>query len=138
MKTLVTGIAVIALMTLPALGQDAPTSPATEKTPAAVTDSATLLSGDVSARALLHESVKNAANEMIGDINDVLIGGDGKITAVIVGVGGFLGMGEKNVALPFDQLTFSKVAGDDLLVTTAATKASLETAPEYIKPEDRN
>jgi hypothetical protein len=69
--------------------------------------------GEISAKELLDESVKNAANETIGDINDVLIGNDGKIAAVIVGVGGFLGMGEKNVALPFDQLTFVKDEGDD-------------------------
>lgn len=82
--------------------------------------------------------MKNAANETIGDINDVLIGNDGKIAAVIVGVGGFLGMGEKNVALPFDQLTFAKDEGDDLVVGTGATKESLQSAREYIKPEDRS
>jgi hypothetical protein len=46
-------------------------------------------------------------------------------------------MGEKDVALPYDQLVFAKDVGDDLVVTTSATKESLETAPEYIKPEDR-
>ncbi len=127
--------ALVALMALPVLAQDAP-APAVEKAPAE--RSATLDASDVSAKALLNESVKNAANETIGDINDVLISGDGKVAAVIVGVGGFLGMGEKNVALPYDQLVFAKDVGDDLVVTTSATKESLETAPEYIKPEDRS
>ena len=134
-KLLVATASLVALMALPALAQDTATPPAVEKAPAE--KSAALHAGDVSAKALLNESVKNAANETIGDINDVLISGDGKVAAVIVGVGGFLGMGEKRVALPFDQLVFAKDIGDDLVVTTSATKESLETAPEYIKPEDR-
>jgi hypothetical protein len=135
MKKLLATAALVALMALPVLAQDAP-APAVEKAPAE--KSAALDASDVSAKALLTESVKNAANETIGDINDVLISGDGKVAAVIVGVGGFLGMGEKNVALPYDQLVFAKDVGDDLVVTTSATKESLETAPEYIKPEDRS
>ena len=134
MKKLLATASIVALMALPALAQDT-MAPAVEKAPAE--KSAALDASDVSAKALLNESVKNAANETIGDINDVLIGGDGKVSAVIVGVGGFLGMGEKNVALPYDQLVFAKDVGDDLVVTTSATKESLETAPEYIKPEDR-
>ena len=134
-KLLVATASLVALMALPALAQDAATSPAVEKAPAE--KSATLHAGDVSAKALLNESVKNAANESIGDINDVLIGADGKVSAVIVGVGGFLGMGEKDVALPYDQLVFANDVGGGLVVTTSATKESLETAPEYIKPEDR-
>jgi hypothetical protein len=135
MEKLLATAALVALMALPVLAQDAP-APAVEKAPAE--RSAALDASDVSAKALLNESVKNAANETIGDINDVLISGDGKVAAVIVGVGGFLGMGEKNVALPYDQLVFAKDVGDDLVVTTSATKESLETAPEYIKPEDRS
>jgi hypothetical protein len=109
MKKLLATAALVALMALPVLAQDAP-APAVEKAPAE--KSAALDASDVSAKALLTESVKNAANETIGDINDVLISGDGKVAAVIVGVGGFLGMGEKNVALPYDQLVFAKDIGD--------------------------
>jgi len=50
---------------------------------------------------------------------------------VIVGVGGFLGLGEKDVALPFDQLTIARDADNKLVVTSSATKESLEAAPEY-------
>jgi hypothetical protein len=135
MKKLLATASIVALTALPAIAQDA-TAPAVEKVP--VEKSAALQVGGVSAKALLNESVKNAANETIGDINDVIIAGDGKIAAVIVGVGGFLGMGEKDVALPYDQLVFANEAGDDLVVTTSATKESLETAPEYVKPKDRS
>ncbi len=54
---------------------------------------------------------------------------------MIVGVGGFLGMGEKNVALPYGQLTFARDADGALLVTTKETKESLQSAPEWKKPE---
>jgi hypothetical protein len=96
------------------------------------------LSAEISANKLLNASVKNAANEAIGDVNDVIIGSDGKVAAVIVGVGGFLGMGEKDVALPFSELSFAKDSDGALNITTSITKEGLQTAPEYVKPENRN
>ena len=139
MKMLVTAASLAGLMTVPAMAQDAvqhaqeaPVVEAVEK------KSAATFSGDVSAKELLSENVVNAANESIGDINDVLIGHDGRVAAVIVGVGGFLGMGEKDVALPYDQLTFSKDGNNNLIVGTSATKESLETAPEYSRSGDRS
>jgi hypothetical protein len=139
MKMLVTAASLAALVTVPAMAQDAvqraqevPVVEAVEK------KSAATFSGDVSAKELLSENVVNAANESIGDINDVLIGHDGKVAAVIVGVGGFLGMGEKDVALPYDQLTFSKDGNNNLIVGTSATKESLEDAPEYSRSGDRS
>ena len=75
----------------------------------------------------------NANNESIGDINDILLEQSGKVASVIVGVGGFLGLGEKNVALNFDQLKFNN-NGNDLVVMSDATKETLQAAPAY----DRN
>jgi sporulation protein YlmC with PRC-barrel domain len=49
-------------------------------------------------------------NETIGDINDVLIGRDGRVVAVVVGVGGFLGIGQKDVAVPFEALEIQSAA----------------------------
>ena len=50
--------------------------------------------------------VYGANNENIGEINDVLISRTGKVAAVIIGVGGFLGIGEKDVAVPMSMLLF--------------------------------
>ena len=47
------------------------------------------------------QSVYDPSNNKIGEIEDVLLSPDGKVSALIVGVGGFLGMGEKDVAVPF-------------------------------------
>jgi sporulation protein YlmC with PRC-barrel domain len=50
--------------------------------------------------------VYGAKNENIGEINDVLISRSGQVAAVIIGVGGFLGIGEKDVAVPMSMLLF--------------------------------
>jgi sporulation protein YlmC with PRC-barrel domain len=50
--------------------------------------------------------VYNQNNEKVGDISEMLIDESGKIQAVVIGVGGFLGIGERDVAVPFDQVKF--------------------------------
>jgi len=50
--------------------------------------------------------VYGANNENIGEINDVLISRNGQVVAVMIGVGGFLGIGEKDVAIPMSMLLF--------------------------------
>jgi len=141
MKSLAIIASIAALAAAPAFAQET-TTPSPQQAPAATAPSpmpaANLGAGDVSAKELLRQNVKNAANETVGDINDVLIAKDGKIAAVIVGVGGFLGLGEKDVALPFEQLTIATDTKGKLAVRTAATKASLQSAPEYVKPKDRS
>jgi len=54
------------------------------------------------ASRLIGINVYGANNERIGDVNEVLVDRQGNADAVVVGVGGFLGIGEKNVALPFN------------------------------------
>lgn len=146
MKKFIPAAAVIALMAMPAFAQEAPMTPAQRSAPSEATSPAapagttiaSSLADSISAKKLINESVKNAANEPIGDINDVLISSDGKVAAVIVGVGGFLGMGEKDVALPFDQLMFARNADGALAVSTNMSKEALQSAPEYVKPDKRS
>jgi sporulation protein YlmC with PRC-barrel domain len=49
-------------------------------------------------------AVYNTNNERIGDIGELIVDRDGKVAAVVIGVGGFLGMGEHHVAVPFEQV----------------------------------
>jgi len=56
---------------------------------------------------LIGTRVVSTNNESIGDINDVIVDRNGQVMAVIVGVGGFLGIGEKDVAVPFNSLEFA-------------------------------
>ena len=51
-------------------------------------------------------AVYNAANEKIGEIDELMMGYSGKVDAVVIAVGGFLGMGEHQVAVPFTDLQF--------------------------------
>ena len=63
--------------------------------------------GQWMASKLIGTTVIGANNESIGDVNDVLLDRSGQAVAVIVGVGGFLGIGEKDVAVAFNQLEFT-------------------------------
>ncbi|WP_437344204.1 PRC-barrel domain-containing protein [Mesorhizobium marinum] len=77
---------------------------------------------------IIGENVYNGAGEdaeHIGDVNDIVLGTDGSIDAVIVGVGGFLGIGEKEVAVDFANLEWVERDGDRWLATPA-TKEQLE------------
>ena len=59
------------------------------------------------ARVFLGADVQNASGERVGDINDLVFDRTGRISTVVLGVGGFLGMGEKNVGVPFSALTYT-------------------------------
>jgi hypothetical protein len=50
--------------------------------------------------------VYNEANEKLGDINELILDKNGKVNAVVIGVGGFLGMGEHDIAVTMDKLKF--------------------------------
>jgi sporulation protein YlmC with PRC-barrel domain len=75
--------------------------------------------GSYRASDLMGKDVYGANNEDIGEINDVIIGRDGQVMAVVVGVGGFLGIGEKDVAVPMQSLQFQADARNDVTETGA-------------------
>ncbi len=76
-------------------------------------------------------NVYNAKNEKIGDINDLIIDAKGAVTHAIVGVGGFLGMGEKNVAIEFSSLKMSRGKDGKPSAMVDTTKEALSAAPIY-------
>jgi sporulation protein YlmC with PRC-barrel domain len=59
-----------------------------------------------SAQALIGRDVVNREGEDLGEINNVIINESGEVVAIKIGVGGFLGLGEKDVGVPFDALNF--------------------------------
>ena len=77
-----------------------------------------------------NQSVYDAKDNKIGDINDLLLDKEGKVSAVILGVGGFLGAGEKNVAVPFNALKLTEKNGKRYLVMDT-TKEALNRARGY-------
>ncbi|MCL6706097.1 PRC-barrel domain-containing protein [Pseudomonas sp. R2.Fl] len=92
----------------------------------------------VSANELIGNSITTGQDESIGDINDLIIEQDGRVAAAVVGVGGFLGIGEKNVALPLDKITITQnTEGDGVTLTTAETAETLKAAPEFHSLEEQ-
>jgi len=86
----------------------------------------------ISANTYIGQTVYNSADENIGKISDLIMEKDGGITAAVIGVGGFLGIGEKWVAVPFDTISITQVPdSDDVKLTTTETAESLQAAPEF-------
>jgi sporulation protein YlmC with PRC-barrel domain len=75
-------------------------------------------------------TVYNPKDESIGDVNDVIVSRDGKVDGIVVGVGGFLGIGEKNVAIKMDQVKMMDTDTGMKLVLDM-TKDQLAAAPEF-------
>ena len=74
--------------------------------------------------------------EIVGDINDLLVSDSGEIRAVIVGVGGFLGIGEKDVAIDFDRLALEQHGDHEFRLVANVDKETLENTKEF-ELEDR-
>lgn len=74
----------------------------------------------------------------IGEVNDIILNRDGSVKAVVLGVGGFIGIGEKDVAIPMSGLKMVNEQDDpgDYFLVVKTTKEALEAAPEYDDPED--
>jgi sporulation protein YlmC with PRC-barrel domain len=77
----------------------------------------------------MDRTVYDMEGNSVGDVNDVLIGRDGSVMAVIVGVGGFLGIGEKDVAVPFERFQLQPAANrsNDRNANTNATNTPSTT-----------
>ena len=87
-------------------------------------------SGAVAISLYFDRNVHNGADERIGTVSDLIVGPDGKITAAVIGVGGFLGIGEKEVAVPFSSMQIARRDNDWYLVIEG-TRDALRDAPAY-------
>ncbi len=91
------------------------------------------VTGAWNAKDFMRSRVYNAAGERVGDVNDIVVN-DGRVSAIIVGVGGFLGIGEKEVSLTPDQVKRMVHSDGETYFTVNTTKEQLQAAPEYVKP----
>jgi sporulation protein YlmC with PRC-barrel domain len=112
----------------PSATETAP-SPSADRT--AGTFSAAQTADEWRSSKLVGLTVYNKANEKVGDVNDLILGPDGKIANAVIGVGGFLGMGEKLVAVAFSDLQLNRDADGTMRVTVNSTKEALESAPDF-------
>ena len=111
-----------ALVVAPALAQTSP--PRTQ--PGADHFLAQEQPGQWRGSKLVGLNVYGPENEKVGDINEIIVDASGKLDAVVIGVGGFLGIGEKNVAVPFRELKF---ANEPRRTTTTTTDRAAPANP---------
>jgi sporulation protein YlmC with PRC-barrel domain len=98
----------------------------------AFAETSSLSMGQWLASDVYKADVYDTSEHKIGNVTDLMIDSNGSVTAAIIGVGGFLGVGEKDVAIPFKELKVSTRDGKDWLVLNR-TKDELKTAPAYDK-----
>lgn len=133
---LMSGSAAIAQTTAPPVTAPAPatTAPAATTAPSAATTAMTPVdSRGMLASNVMKASVRNSQNERVGEIDELVIDPSGKITQVIVGVGGFLGIGEHKVALDLNTLKPMR-DGNTLVFTGNFTKDSLKSMAQWRDP----
>jgi sporulation protein YlmC with PRC-barrel domain len=82
------------------------------------------------------QSVYNPSNTKIGEVMDVLVGPNGQISTVIVGVGGFLGVDQKDVAVNFNSIQ-KTMKDNKVYLTMDTTKDALKSAPGFKYDSDK-
>jgi sporulation protein YlmC with PRC-barrel domain len=120
------------------------TDSATKAAPATASDT-TSFKGNWRASKLVGLNVYNDSNESLGSINDLLTDKSGDIKGVVIGVGGFLGVGEHLVAVPLDKVKFvedpiaytgassAPTSGGARPSTNTTTTGAATTAPAAVK-----
>jgi sporulation protein YlmC with PRC-barrel domain len=128
-STLLLAFGLALLGAAPALAQPAAAPPvAGEVTLGLAVEEVKLVAVGLSAKQqILGKPVYNETAEKIGLVEDVIVTPEGKVSVAIIGVGGFLGIAEHNVAIPMRQLKF---VGDKFTLP-GATKAALKSLPAF-------
>ncbi|MCP5081874.1 MAG: PRC-barrel domain containing protein [Alphaproteobacteria bacterium] len=91
----------------------------------------------VLASNLIGAAVKSPDETAIGEINDVIVTVDGAVEGVVIGVGGFLGLGEKDVAVELGAIALETTEGGRATFILNATKEDLEAAPPFKTAEQQ-
>jgi hypothetical protein len=138
LKNLLLGAALTGVMASVSLAQSSPPPSGPSAPPAAT---APVPSGNTAnravttqapntlrARTLIGLDLKNAQNESIGEIDDVVVDADGRVQQVVVSVGGFLGVGARNVAISWSDIHFDAARE---VATVNMSKDQLSAQPEF-------
>jgi sporulation protein YlmC with PRC-barrel domain len=122
-KLLIGGL-LASVMIVPALAQsNQPAPPANRPATTAPAPAAKTYSDQWRASKLIGLNVYNDQNEKLGDISEILLDKSGKVTGVVIGVGGFLGMGQHDIKVDFAKLKFAEEP-----VRTSSTSSTSSTA----------
>ena len=143
-KYAIAGLAGSALLASVAFAQNPTSSANTDQATAAPASDTASFKGSWRSSKLLGLNVYNDSNESLGSISDLLADKSGNIKAVVIGVGGFLGVGEHLVAVAFDKVKFvnepiaytgasSAPATGGARPSSTTTTGAATTAPAAIK-----
>lgn len=140
MKALLLTTALAAGFALPAMAQDAASPFQTEAAGPSLAASdvigARIYASEAAIDADAYSGVQEGWED-IGEVNDIILGRDGTVDAVLVDIGGFLGMGERRVAVDMAALKVVQddaTDADDWFLVMQSDRAGLEGAPEYVMP----
>jgi sporulation protein YlmC with PRC-barrel domain len=144
MKTIVTGLALLSLVTLPfagdALAAGQPKQPGYQSGAGAqpgaqairpVQDPDTM--GYWRGSAIIGQNVRDAEGKNIGKIEDLMVDSNGRVSFAILSFGGFLGIGDKLYAVPWTAMRFDRDGRDVKAVILDVTKERLERAPSFAR-----
>ena len=138
-RMLLVSTAMLGLASLPALAQQTEPTPAPSAgttagapAPRPIPEQA---EDPVRAQSMLGIDVSNG-QDTIGKVSDLVVTDDGRVDAIVVGVGGFLGIGQKRVALAWDSVKLTEQDGGPVILVSA-TREQLEGMPTYKTLEDK-
>jgi hypothetical protein len=109
------------------------------RTPIDITSGYTTVDTDRLASKIIGQPVYDGAGDdanTLGSIKDLVLDENGQVAAVVIGVGGFLGIGEKQVAVDFSALQFQVAADNTERYVLQATKDQLTQAPDFKTVDD--
>ena len=119
-KILIGGL-LASVMIAPALAQSNPPASATSPAPLSATATAPMAHSNMwRSSKLIGLNVYNDQNEKLGDISEILLDKSGKVDGVVIGVGGFLGMGQRDIKVDMSKLKFV----DEPVKTSSTTSTS--------------
>ncbi len=140
MRTLLLTTVLAAGLALPAVAQTATGPFQTEATGPSISASdvigARIYVSEAAVDADAYAGVQEGWND-IGEVNDIILGRDGSVDAVLVDIGGFLGMGERQVAVDMAALRIVQddaTDADDWFLVLQTDRATLDAAPEWVRP----
>ncbi|MCX7324550.1 MAG: PRC-barrel domain-containing protein [Hyphomicrobiales bacterium] len=136
-RSLVLAAVTAAAITAPALAQVTTPAPSVAPMPSTLLSGTEMFFADVTtptnwrASEAMGLAVYNRSGERIGEVDDMILDGSGRVAAAVVGVGGFLGMGERKVAVAFRAFDMTREANGSPRLVVDLSKTALQSAPEY-------
>ena len=105
----------------------------TDGSPIGSAETAATIGLGISAQRAIDAEIRDRQGEDVGTVHDIILGTDGQAQHIVVSVGGYFGVGDKLVALPYHEVTFAR----DHAVLVAGSSQDLEQRPAFPYPEER-